>query len=178
MDHPGALRHSTDGKARPECDRLLRVGVRREDRLGSVRAAGIRKRGGRRLQPGQNLVECEPLPDHAGREHENLLHREAEQPCSLGGGGPGIELAAQTRGCVGRAGVDHDGLRFRQVEMLLGDHDGRRLHAVRREHRRTGCRNERAHEREVGGVPAQAGMHTAGEEAFRGCDAHLPSFGG
>ena len=106
------------------------------------------------LQGRQNLVECEPFPDYAGREHQDLLDGKVEEARRLGSGGPCIELAAEACRSVGGAGIDHDCLRLRELEMLLGDDDRGRLHAVRGEHRRAGCRSERAHDREVGRVPA------------------------
>ena len=119
MDHPGAFRHPTDSEARPLRDRLLRVGVGGQDRLGCGRPALVRQRRGGVSKGGHDLVEREPLADHAGREDEHLLRVQPKQPRRFGRGRPRAELAAYAGRRVRDSGVDDDGLRLRELEMLL-----------------------------------------------------------
>ena len=137
VDHPGALRHAADREARPpRGDRLLRVRVRRHDRLGRVVAAVPRERRGG-PHAGDHVRERERRADHAGREDEHLLVVEAEQPRRLGGGRAGVELARARRSRHSRRPeFATTACGSRELEMLLADDDGRGEHAVRREHRR------------------------------------------
>ena len=56
--------------------------------------------------------------------------------------------------------------------MLTRDDDGRRLHAVRGEHRRTRRATRRADEREVERLATDAAVDTRSDEAARSGDAH------
>ena len=82
------------------------------------RAAVLRERRDGRVEPGQQPVQRQPRADHAGREDEHLLGVEVEQPRRLGGARERVELAALAGGRVRDAGVDHDGLRVGEREVL------------------------------------------------------------
>ena len=143
----------------------MRVGG--EDRLGSVGAAVRGERSGRVVEPREHALHRQRRADHAGREDDHLLRREPEQRGGMLG----------RRDCVGDpllagrgvrdAGVDHDRLRLRLLEVLLGDDDRRRQHAVLRPHRRAGRRRQRPHEREVALLLADLRAHAGGDEARR-----------
>ena len=141
-------------------------------RIASAASAPPSSASAIRLDAGEDAVERQRLADDARGEDEHLRRLEAEL---RGGGRRGrarVVEAALAGGRVRDAGVGDDRLRLRLLEMLARDDDGRRLHAVRGEHPGAGRGHERAHEREIDAVLADAAVHGAGDEALGGGDAH------
>ena len=172
MDHPGALRHPADHEPLAVRDGLLRAGVGGQDRLCRGRPAVRREPVDRGAEAAEQLVDRQRHADHAGREHEHLLLREPEQPCGRRRGRLRVAHALLAGRRVRVPRVDDHRLRLRVLEVLLRENDGRRLHAVDREHRRTGRGSGRANEREVVPRLADPAVHAAGDEALRSRDAH------
>ena len=173
VDHPGALRHPADREAGAVRDRLLRARV---GRAGSPRPPSAppssveRDRGcGCRRATRSSGSGC---ADDARGEDEHLLGSRPSFAAAARRGRARVVQAALAGGRVRDAGVGDDRLRLRQLEVLARDDDRRRLHAVGREHPGAGRGDERAHEREVEAVLADAAVHGAGDEALGGGDAH------
>src|SRR5581483_7157026 len=140
--------------------------------LGRGRAARRRELKRGRADAAEHRVERELLADHARREDDHLLRLEAEQPAGLRRHRPGGDEALLARGGVRVAGVRHDRLRLRKLEMLLRDGDRRGLDAVGREHPGARRGQERADERHVPPRLADAGVDAGCGEALRGGHAH------
>ena len=172
MDHPRALRHPADDEAVPGDARLLRPAIRREDRPRGV-VPGIRgeERSGV-AHAGEHSLHGQRHADHARREDDHLLGGEPERVGRLDGRRLGIRDSPRTRRGVGDARVHDDGLRLGPLEMPLRDDHGGREHAIRRPHRGTDGRLDRAHEREIEARPPDAGADPRRHEAARSGDAH------
>ena len=136
MNHSSALGHPTDGEARPLGDRDLRAGVGRQDRArGRIAALGREGESGG-ADTCQHFVERQLNPDHAGREHKNLLSSQSKLLREASSTRYRSGLALGAGGGIRNAGVDEDGLRLCSSEMALGERHRGGLNAVRRPHRR------------------------------------------
>ena len=172
MDHPRALRHTSEREALARDDRLLRARVGGHDRVRGILAALGRERLDRRLQPRQQLRHRQRDADHAGREDEHLLGRELEQPPGLGRGRQGVDLPALAGRRVGDARVDDDGLRICELEVLAVHEQARRLHLVAAEHPGADRRLRRAHDGEIALHAPDPAVDPARGEALRRGHAH------
>src|SRR5207244_2789650 len=110
--------------------------------------------------------------DHAGRAHGHLLRRELEQPARLRGGRLRVLDPAPAGRRVGDAGVDHDRLRLRRLDVLAIDEQTGRLHLVAAEHCAADGRLARAHDRQVEALAPDPGGDGARGKALRSRDAH------
>ena len=99
-------------------------------------AARLRRRRGRRSRRAtrRGVRQRQRRADDAGRQDEHLLGVEGEQPRRLDRGRARVELPAHPGGRIRGAGVEDDGLRLRQLEVLLRDLHRRGLHPVDGEH--------------------------------------------
>ena len=172
MDHSGALRHPADDEAARREGRDLRLRVGRQDRVGRVVAAVGGERRGCGVEAGDDAIHRQRSADDAGREDDDLLGREAEQPGRVLGGRDRVELALRAGGGVGDARVDDDRLRLGGGQMPLRDDDGGGQDAVLRPHRGAGRGNDRAEQREVALLAPDLRMHARGDEALGRRDAH------
>ena len=172
MDHSGALRHPADDEAGAVATRLLRARVGGEDRLRGPAPPSRGELAAAAPRPREEPVERQPLADHARRENEHLLAPRRRAGAAASAAVARASASPRPRHRVRAAGVDDDRLRLRELEMLPRDDDRRRLHPVRREHRRPGRAARRADEREVERGAPDAAVDAGGDEAARGGDAH------
>ena len=126
VDHPGALRHPADGEAVARRERLLRLRVGGHDRVRRLVPAVVGERGDGSVDARQQPVHRQLHADHAGREHEHLLGRDAEQRGRMRGRGDRVRVAGRAGRGVRDARVDDDRLRIGGGELRCGSPAGTR----------------------------------------------------
>ena len=163
MDHPRPLRHPADGES-PDGDLgKLRARVGGENRACRLETSCRRELCDSLRDAGPNAIERQLRPDHAGRQHNDLVGSNAEQRGDALGGRNRVCLTLGACGGIRHSCIHHHGLWRGLGEMPAGDDDGSGLETIGGPHRSPHRRHRRADERDVG----RAGRANACRDAGR-----------